>query len=120
MPLPSEKESFSGPILPTSGRQMAQNQVKSTRTGLGPRTECPLFFPKADVNMSNLDSVSMSAFGHKRLAGLFLASLVTPFGAARLLRKLRVVSGDSVGPRLERRPYGRLFEFRKISTIALI
>ncbi len=52
--------------------------------------------------------------------GLFLASLVTPFGAARSLRKLRVVSGDSVGPRLERRPYGRLFEFRNIPALATI
>ncbi len=55
-----------------------------------------------------------------RLAGLFLASLVTPFGAARLLRKLRVVSGESVRPRLERRPHGRLFEFRNTPTLGLI
>ncbi len=45
---------------------MAETQVKSPFIGPGQRAEWPLFSPKQTFKTTDLDSVRMSAFGHKQ------------------------------------------------------
>jgi len=45
---------------------MAQSRLKSGPIRLVQGAECPLFSPKRTFKTTDLDSVRMSAFGHKR------------------------------------------------------
>ncbi len=45
---------------------MTRNQVKSPSIRSGQKAECLLFSPKQPLRNTDLDSVSMSAFGHKQ------------------------------------------------------
>ncbi len=50
---------------------MAKKQVKSVEIGPARTAECPLFSPKQTFARGDLDSVSMSAFGHKQSFAYF-------------------------------------------------
>ncbi len=94
---PLDRVSFSGPILPSSGPQITQNQVKSPLIWLVRVAERLLFSPKQTFARGDLDSVRMAAFGHKQTFKFYAYACILTVNE----RLLSAKSGHKLDPRSE-------------------
>ncbi len=78
-------------ILLRSISQMANYQVKSAWIMPDQSAECPLFSPKQTFVNTDLDSVSMSAFGHKQSFRFYAYTCILTVNE----RLLSAISGHS-------------------------